>query len=271
METINLDKSALEAVDNYWEYRRIVGDDDGGILFTPQQFEEYKKKVISKRMKNRLYASFGVPGGIDCKLIGPETQCFCAHRYRQHKTEYEVVPPERPLALPCQVTGCQCMAFQYVPRIGPNPVRCRCKHLPEDHSEATGHLCKKCSSCPGYRSPYMCGCGQPSFAHQTLIETKQEREARGQPTGRDVPFAAMGGLTGFTSLVDGYLALEASSTDIPPKERKFQSETCEGSKEQFIICCKGLCKIKSEKMAAGRDAQDQRSKKRLPKKSHSPL
>ena len=25
---------------------RIVGDDDGGELFTPEQYEEYKKKVI---------------------------------------------------------------------------------------------------------------------------------------------------------------------------------------------------------------------------------
>lgn len=41
------------------------------------------------------------------------------------------------------------------------------------------------------------------------VETKSEREARGQPVGRDVPYAAMGGLTGFSSLLDGYLALEA--------------------------------------------------------------
>ncbi len=67
-------------------------------------------------------------------------------RYKQHKTDFEVVPPERPLALPCQVRGCHCSGYQYVPRIGPNPVRCRCKHLPQDHSEATGYLCKKCES-----------------------------------------------------------------------------------------------------------------------------
>ncbi|XP_041665715.1 protein FAM221A [Cheilinus undulatus] len=213
METVRLNKSALEAVDDYWEYRRIVGDDDGGKLFTPEQYEEYKRKKIPQRMKNRLYVSFGVPGFIDCKLIGPETQCFCTHRYKQHKTEFEVVPAERPLALPCLVRGCYCVAYQFVPRLGPNPVRCRCKHLPEDHSEATGHLCRKCRSCSGYQSPYTCGCGQPSSAHQTLVETKLERAARGQPTGRDVPYAAMGGLTGFSSLLDGYLALEASGSD----------------------------------------------------------
>uniref|UniRef100_UPI0037E73054 protein FAM221A n=1 Tax=Semicossyphus pulcher TaxID=241346 RepID=UPI0037E73054 len=228
METIRLDKSALEAVDDYWEYRRIVGDDDGGKLFTPEQYEEYKRKVLPQRMKNRLYVSYGVLGSIDCKLIGPETQCFCTHRFKQHKTEFEEVPSERPLALPCRVRGCQCVGYEYVPRIGPNRVRCRCKHLPEDHSEAMDHLCKKCSSCSGYQSPYICGCGQASSAHQTLVETKQERKARGRPTGRDVPYAAMGGLTGFSSLMDGYLALEAGSSD-QGREDVCQ-ERCSGSR-----------------------------------------
>ncbi|XP_068188999.1 protein FAM221A isoform X4 [Antennarius striatus] len=170
-------------------------------------------KMVPQRVKNRLYVSFGVPGGIDCKLIGPETQCFCSHRYKQHKTDFEVVSSERPLVLPCQVRGCRCPAYQYIPMIGTNPVRCRCKHLPQDHSEAPDHLCKNCRSCSGFCSPYTCGCGQPSSAHKTLVETKLQREARGRPIGRDVPYAAMGGLTGFSSLLDGYLTLEASSLD----------------------------------------------------------
>uniref|UniRef100_A0A8C6VUM1 Protein FAM221A n=1 Tax=Nothobranchius furzeri TaxID=105023 RepID=A0A8C6VUM1_NOTFU len=75
-----LNKSALKAVDDYWEYTRIVGEDDGGNLFTPEQYEEYRRKVLPQRVQNRLYVSFGVPGGADCKQIGPETQCFCTHR-----------------------------------------------------------------------------------------------------------------------------------------------------------------------------------------------
>ncbi|KAJ4928194.1 hypothetical protein JOQ06_015988 [Pogonophryne albipinna] len=149
MERISVDESGLQAVEDYCEYRRIVGDDDGGRLFTPEEYEEYKRKVLPQRLNNRLYVSFGVPGGIDCKQIGPETQCFCTHRYKQHMTDFEVVPSERPLALPCQ-----------------------------DHSEASDHFCKKCSSCSGFNSSYTCGCGQPSPAHQTLVETKLEREAR---------------------------------------------------------------------------------------------
>ncbi|KAK5883813.1 hypothetical protein CesoFtcFv8_020100 [Champsocephalus esox] len=223
MERISVDESGLQAVEDYCEYRRIVGDDDGGRLFTPEEYEEYKRKVLPQRLNNRLYVSFGVPGGIDCKQIGPETQCFCTHRYKQHMTDFEVVPSERPLALPCQVRGCRCSAYQYVPQIGPNPVRCRCKHFPQDHSEASDNFCKKCSSCSGFNSSYTCGCGQPSPTHQTLVETKLEREARGQPIGKDVPYAAMGGLTGFSSLLDGYLALEASGSD---SEREDGCQQC---------------------------------------------
>ncbi|XP_041702971.1 protein FAM221A-like [Coregonus clupeaformis] len=216
MERICLDKTASKAVDDYLEYRRIVGEDDGGRLFSPEEYEKYKRTELPQRLHNRLYVSFGVPGGIDCKLIGPETPCFCTHRYKQHQTDFEEVPLERPIALPCRVRGCRCLAFQYVHLNGSQPVRCRCKHSAYDHSETTEHLCGKCSSCSGFRSPFSCGCGQPSSAHQTLVETKAERESRGRPVGRDVPYAAMGGLTGFSSLADGYLRLDDSGAGAPP-------------------------------------------------------
>ena len=43
-----------------------------------------------------------------------------------------------------------------------------------------------------------------------MIETKEERLARGHSVGQDVPYAAMGGITGFSSLMDGYLRLDDS-------------------------------------------------------------
>ena len=61
-------------------YCRIVGDDDGGVLFTPKQYEAYKKKIIPQRMANRLFVSWASPNGIECKMVGPETMCFCRHR-----------------------------------------------------------------------------------------------------------------------------------------------------------------------------------------------
>ncbi|KAJ0055353.1 hypothetical protein NL108_016306 [Boleophthalmus pectinirostris] len=197
MERISLDRTALRALDEYCEYTRIVGEDDGGTLFTPQQYEEYKRRVVPGRLHNRLYVSYGVPGGPDCKLIGPETPCFCTHRYKQHQTELEQLPAQRPLELACRVRGCSCSRYQYVPHTGSRPVRCSCKHLPEEHQASGGHHCSRCL-CRGFHSPSACGCGRPYSAHRTLVESGEERQARGAPVGRAVPYQAMGGLTGFS-------------------------------------------------------------------------
>ena len=67
----------------------------------------------------------------------------------------------------------------------------------------------KCT-CAGFSSSYTCGCGQPYYAHETVVETKEERLARGHPVGQDVPYQAMGGLTGFSSLMEGYMRLDPS-------------------------------------------------------------
>ncbi|KAK7898740.1 hypothetical protein WMY93_019593 [Mugilogobius chulae] len=191
MERIRLDQSALQAVDEYCEYTRV--QEEGG----PRAHTEPS-----------LCELWG-PRGLDCKLIGPETPCFCTHRYKQHQTEFEQLPSQRPLMLPCCTLGCLCSQYQYVPHFGSRPVRCRCKHLPEEHRASAGHVCTRCS-CGGFSSPAVCGCGQPYSAHRTLVETREERQARGAPLGRDVPYAAMGGLTGFSSLMDGYLRLDSS-------------------------------------------------------------
>lgn len=194
---------------------RIVGEDDGGKLFTPEEYEEYKKKVLPMRLQHRLFVSWRSPTGMDCKLIGPETLCFCTHRYKQHKTDFETVPQQRPIELPCRVAGCQCKAYQYVPLNGTQPVRCRCKHFADQHSAALGFACNACSKCSGFHSCFTCACGQPAYAHDTVVETRQERLAQGKPVGRDVPYAAMGGLTGFSSLAEGYTRLDDSGIGAP--------------------------------------------------------
>ncbi|NXA52545.1 F221A protein, partial [Nothocercus julius] len=197
---------------------RIVGDDDGGKLFTPEEYEDYKRKVLPIRLKNRLYVSWRSPTGMDCKLVGPETQCFCTHRYKQHKTDYEEIPKDRPICVPCRVSGCQCQSYHYVPLNGTQPIRCRCKHFADQHSAAPGFSCNSCSKCSGFHSCFTCGCGQPTYAHETVVETKEERLAQGRPVGQDVPYAAMGGLTGFSSLAEGYMRLDDSGIGAPSTE-----------------------------------------------------
>ncbi|XP_042744587.1 protein FAM221A isoform X2 [Lagopus leucura] len=215
MERLAADAAALE---EYAEYRRIVGDDDGGKLFTPEEYEEYKRKVLPIRLQNRLYVSWRSPTGMDCKLVGPETLCFCTHRYKQHKTDYEVIPKDRPICVPCRVSHCPCQSYHYVPLNGTQPIRCRCKHFADQHSAAPGFSCNSCSTCSGFHSCFTCGCGQPTYAHETVVETKQERLAQGRPVGQDVPYAAMGGLTGFSSLAEGYMRLDDSGIGTPSAE-----------------------------------------------------
>lgn len=54
------------------------------------------------------------------------------------------------------------------------------------------------------------------------METKSERLARGRPVGWDVPYAAMGGLVGFTSLLEGHQVqgVAAGSGEIDPAVTK---------------------------------------------------
>nr|XP_042129250.1 protein FAM221A isoform X3 [Peromyscus maniculatus bairdii] len=196
----------------------IVGEDDGGKPFTPEEYEEYKKKVLPTRLQNRLFVSWRSPTGMDCKLVGPETPCFCTHRYKQHKTDFETLPQQRPIDLPCRVPGCRCKAYQYVPQNGTQPVRCSCKHFADQHSPALGFICNACFKCSGFRSCFTCPCGQPAYAHDTVVETRQERLAQGKPVGQDVPYAAMGGLTGFSSLAEGYMRLDDSGIGAPSAE-----------------------------------------------------
>ncbi|XP_015331750.2 protein FAM221A-like [Marmota marmota marmota] len=96
------------------------------------------------RLQNRLFVSWRSPTGMDCKLVGPETLCFCTHRYKLHKTDFETIPQQRPIDLPCQVIGCQCRAYLFVPLNGTQPVRCRCKHFADQHSPAPGFMCNAC-------------------------------------------------------------------------------------------------------------------------------
>ncbi|XP_078284781.1 protein FAM221A [Rhinoraja longicauda] len=218
MERISLDRDALAAVDSYVEYRRIVGEDDAGTLFSPEEYERYKKTVLPIRLQNRLFVSWTSPNGMDCKLVGPETLCFCRHRYKQHKTDFKEIPTKRPILLPCRAQGCRCISYNYVPLNGTQPIRCRCKHYADDHDELAPNKCKKCTTCAGFHSSFTCGCTEPTYTHTMIVETKAERLARGRSVGPDVPYAAMGGLTGFNALAEGYMRLDSSGIGAPSNE-----------------------------------------------------
>jgi hypothetical protein len=45
-DRIHLGPNAARSIDEYWEYTRIVGNDDGGKTFTPEEYEKYKREVL---------------------------------------------------------------------------------------------------------------------------------------------------------------------------------------------------------------------------------
>lgn len=101
---------------------------------------------------------------MDCTLVGPETACFCTHRFKQHQTDFKQLPSTRPILLPCKEPGCgkynnykwnkfqrynwlfklkACSSFHYLPKNGTQPIRCGCKHTNEDHKLAKPFNCLK--------------------------------------------------------------------------------------------------------------------------------
>ena len=177
---------------------------------------------------------------MDCKLVGPETPCFCTHRYKQHKTDLEAIPKEHPISVPCRVSWCPCKSYNFVPCNGTQSIHCRCKHFSDQHSAAPGFPCKTCSKCSGFHSCFTCGCGQPAYAHETVVETKEEHLAQGKPVGQDVPYAAMGGITGFSSLAEGYMRLDDSGIGCCPWRWLGSYQGCKMPQSSSIWICRAL-------------------------------
>ena len=246
---LKLDKSAASSIDAYWEYRNIVGDDDNGKLFTPEEYEAYKKKVLPIRLKNRLYVSWSNPSGMDCKLIGPETQCFCLHRYKQHQTDFEE-PVSSSSQLQCKVAGCRCSGFHFVPKNGNMFLKCHCKHAMDDHKARKPYACAKCA-CKCFKTSFRCGCGSSVNEHVLLIENREERLKRGHPVARDEPpYAAMGGLTGLSSLIDGYMRLDDSGCGALPPSCFDQPSTSQRSQLSVASSSKQTSKQPAQKTSS---------------------
>ncbi len=75
------------------------------------EFEAYKLSVREKR-KNRLYTHWrNMQTGNDCKSIGPASQCFCGHRYKDHF--FDNVDNKNVYCRSQQ--KCKCKLFCYIP------------------------------------------------------------------------------------------------------------------------------------------------------------
>ena len=87
--------------------------------------------------------------------------------YKGHQSDFEVIPSERPIKLPCQERGCKCKCFNYVPTNGSQCIRCTCKHTTTDHSVVGSKKCLKPScGCKKFYSHFTCSCSGPCYNHR---------------------------------------------------------------------------------------------------------
>ena len=110
VERLHMNGDAARHVQAYLEYDAIVGTDDGGKMMSEAEFEAYKARVRKKRA-NRLYVNWrNMETGADCKAIGPASQCFCGHRYKEHN--FDAVEDK---TVNCKDKKCKCKLFSYIP------------------------------------------------------------------------------------------------------------------------------------------------------------
>jgi len=203
-------------IDAYQEYTSLVGRLDGGRPLPEPVYEELRKRAADG--SKRLYVYWRHTSGLDCRAIGPQSMCFCGHRYNEHDWSAFDTRQVR-----CKMPGCTCTCFNYVPVRGSQDLKCsRCHKSYTEHNPNHG--------CPGvkgtkFASSYTCSCTASYNEHETVFESREERARAGRPldTGwmqkaeqEGLPVCHLGGITGFTSLADGidrvYAGLEEGYT-----------------------------------------------------------
>lgn len=179
-------------------------------------YQELRQKAA--RPSRRLYVNWRCSSsGLDCRAVGPQSMCFCGHRYNEH--DWSAFETRQ---VGCKMPGCSCKCFSYVPVRGSQDLICsQCKrsyseHRPDDHRCPS--ICEPVSagatpSAPRFfKSSYTCSCQETYNNHTTVFESRQERELSGrqvdagwmdQAAKEGLPVCHLGGIVGFTSLADG--------------------------------------------------------------------
>mmetsp|Transcript_12959 Transcript_12959/g.9382 ORF Transcript_12959/g.9382 Transcript_12959/m.9382 type:complete len:137 (-) Transcript_12959:270-680(-) len=131
--------------------------------------------------------------------------CFCGHRYKEHFFDNVV---DRKIY--CRTAKCPCKMYSLVPIFGSQDLKCLCKHsYTEHHPNTRKCLNKKGCRCVQFDSKHGCGCNQVYNDHETVFESREEREMSGRPVDpkwmqEQNMIAGMGGLTqGYSDLVEG--------------------------------------------------------------------
>lgn len=130
----------------------------------------------------------GSLNGQECTRIGPNSLCFCGHRYSGHSINLGKN------SFPCASGGCTCRRFEYMPSrpeecgewwlvrrknfdVSTYRASCKCKHNHLQH-DPRSYRCNACP-CPRFNSAFLCvACDGHSEDHETVWETKQVGRVR---------------------------------------------------------------------------------------------
>ena len=218
MQRINFNAQKQNSLQAYIEYRNIVGNDDNGKIMSEKEFEEYKKNVAQKR-KNHLYVYWVNADGFECKAIGPESMCFCNHRYKAH--DFDSITDKK---VKCKDKKCKCKLFDYVPVYGANDVKCLCHHSYREHELTGKRKCKRPNcKCLNFGSKFTCNCGMGYDSHKTVIQTREERIKSGKPVDAGwfgESLIAGGGLQNFGAMMNDVYESEFKAMEKAPTDKK---------------------------------------------------
>lgn len=143
-----------------------------------------------------VYITWRTEDGSDCTRVGAHSKCFCNHYYGEHKQGL--------MKSQCLSEGCKCGRFEFVP-VRPEECgmwwlprrpdfnvhtwepKCSCKHGPSKHSCKFSKKCRmRGCGCSSFHSDFACVvCDKKWESHETVWETRDEREADGKPVGAD--------------------------------------------------------------------------------------
>eukprot|EP00929_Paragymnodinium_shiwhaense_P063147 TRINITY_DN31565_c0_g1_i1.p1 TRINITY_DN31565_c0_g1~~TRINITY_DN31565_c0_g1_i1.p1 ORF type:complete len:431 (+),score=63.41 TRINITY_DN31565_c0_g1_i1:121-1413(+) len=209
------DGEAGKHVDAYQEYSNLVGRLDGGHMLPDAEYRALRRRAADG--SRRLYVYYRNRNtGLDCKAIGPQSMCFCGHRYNEH--DWGAFETRR---VGCKMPGCKCTCFSYIPVRGSQDQLCStCRKSFREH-RADNHGCP--TGAGAFTSSYSCSCMSSYMDHGTVFESRGERERAGRPVdagwmekaaAEGLPVCHLGGIIGFTSLADGidraYAGLEGN-------------------------------------------------------------
>ncbi|KAI8788982.1 protein FAM221B [Biomphalaria glabrata] len=177
--------------------------------FAPKLKELFDVETAAaiQAQKSGMYIGWRCPDfKHDCQRIFHTSRCFCDHKLSEH-AQYHA----KSVKVPCQVPGCSCKAYMWIPNrpedigefwLPKRPgfdatawrAKCKCKHTHNFHDPNRPHRCKT-AGCPcfGFHSDFLCAaCDRHWEEHQTFFDSEQSRREQGLPVGTDwLPFAEM--------------------------------------------------------------------------------